>query len=151
MDRAMNLLTYKPRSEQELRDRLLEKIWTNSGIVDEVIEKLRGYDYVNDEKYAASLAASKLRQKPVGRHRLRQELRRKKLDPEVVESALEIAFDEVSEEDLIDEAVEKRLRIKGVPGTHADKKKLFDHLVRLGFDYELVRNRLNEFRIEGYD
>ena len=29
-DRAVNLLTYKPRSEKELRLRLLEKDWTNA-------------------------------------------------------------------------------------------------------------------------
>ena len=40
-DRAVNLLTYKPRSVKELRERLLEKDWTNEQIVDEVIEKLK--------------------------------------------------------------------------------------------------------------
>ena len=40
-DRAVNLLTYKPRSIEELRTRLLEKDWTNSEIVDAVIENSR--------------------------------------------------------------------------------------------------------------
>ena len=39
-DRAVNLLAYKPRSVKELRERLMEKEWTNSAIVEEVIVKL---------------------------------------------------------------------------------------------------------------
>ncbi len=33
-DRAVNLLTYKARSIKELRERLLEKDWTNEQIVE---------------------------------------------------------------------------------------------------------------------
>lgn len=149
LDRAVNLLTFKPRSEAELRERLLEKPWTNAEIVDGVIGKLREYNYVDDEAYARNLAASKLRQKPIGRYRLRQDLKRKKLDERTIEAALDDAFGEVSEDELIDDAIEKRLRIKGVPESHADRKKLFDHLLRLGFGYDLIRDRLERIRIEG--
>jgi regulatory protein len=147
-DRAVNLLTFKPRSEAELRDRLLEKPWTNDEIVSNVIGKLKEYNYINDEEYAASLAASKLRQKPVGRHRLRQDLKRKKLEKAVIEQALERAFEEYPENDMIDIAIEKRLRIKGRPETRADQKKLFDHLMRLGFDYDLIRDKMGSINSE---
>ena len=40
MNRAVKLLAAKPRSIGELRERLLEKAWTNSEIVNSVIEKL---------------------------------------------------------------------------------------------------------------
>jgi regulatory protein len=147
-DRAVNLLTFKPRSEAELRERLLEKSWTNDEIVDDVIGKLKEYNYINDSEYAASLAASKLRQKPVGRHRLRQDLNRKKLDKQVIEQALDAAFEEYPEEVLIESALEKRLRIKGRPETRADQKKLFDHLMRLGFDYDLIREKIESMRVD---
>jgi len=150
LDRAVNLLTFKPRSEAELRERLLEKPWTNDEIVDEVIAKLRHYDYVNDEKYARSFASSKLRQKPLGRHRLRQDLKRKNLDDGTIEAALDAAFEEIPEEELIDQALEKRIRLKGRPETFADKKKTFDHLLRLGFGYDLIRDRLDRIRTDEY-
>src|SRR3954464_6349634 len=70
MDRAVRLLAAKPRSIAELRDRLLEKPWTDAEIVDAVLAKLREYNYVDDEQYARNLALSKLRQKPEGRRRL---------------------------------------------------------------------------------
>ncbi len=147
-DRAVNLLTFRPRSEAELKERLLEKPWTNAEIVDEVVEKLKSYNYVNDEDYSVSLASSKLRQKPVGRHRLRQDLRRKKLDKQVIETALEKAFEEYPESEMIDLAIEKRLRIKGRPESRADQKKLFDYLMRLGFDYDLIRDKIGTLDVD---
>lgn len=48
MDRAVKLLAAKPRSVRELRERLLEKLWTNEEIVDAVIDKLKDYKYLDD-------------------------------------------------------------------------------------------------------
>lgn len=150
-DRAVNLLTFKARSERELRTRLLEKPWTNEEIVTDVVAKLKKYGYIDDEGFARGFATSKLKQKPLGRYRLKQELKRKKLDEDTIESALEQAFEEMPEEDLIERAIEKRIRVKGKPGDRAEKKKLFDHLVRLGFTYDLIRDRLENIRLDDAD
>lgn len=143
-DRAVNLLTYKPRSINELRERLLEKIWTNEEIVESVIEKLKEYNYLNDVEFATNLAASKVRAKSFGKRRLKQDLKQKKLDNETIEKALENVFEETSEEEVIDRAVAKRLRIKGVPQTPNDKNNFFGYLMRQGFDYDLIRKKLDE-------
>jgi regulatory protein len=143
-DRAVNLLTYKPRSIEELRERLLEKAWTNHEIVDAVIEKLKEYNYLNDEQFATNLAASKIRSKNFGKRRLQQDLKRKKLDNETIEKALENAFEEYPEEDVIDRAVAKRLRIKGIPETPNEKRNFFGYLMRQGFDYDLIRKKMDE-------
>lgn len=143
-DRAVNLLTYKPRSIKELRDRLLEKIWTNQEIVDEVIEKLKGYGYLDDLQFAKSFAVSKVRQKPIGKKRLRMDLMKKRLDKETIEKTLEATFEETPEEEIIDRAIEKRLRIKGKPEDQNEKKKFFDHLLRLGFSYDTIRDKMRE-------
>jgi regulatory protein len=145
-DRAVNLLAYKARTINELRERLLEKTWTNERIVDEVIEKLKTYGYLDDDQYAASFARSKLLQKPIGKRVLRQKLSLKKLDKETIEKALELTFEETSEADLIERAVQKRLRLKGKPETREDSKKFFDHLMRQGFNYDLIRETLQKIR-----
>lgn len=143
-DRAVNLLTYKPRSIKELRERLLEKPWTNQEIVDEVIEKLEKYNYVNDEQFARDFAASKIRQKAIGRRRLRIDLIKKKLDKDIIEKALAETFEDTPEDEIINRAVAKRLRIKGKPEDQKEKKKFFDHLMRLGFSYDVVRDKMRE-------
>ncbi|MBK8305385.1 MAG: RecX family transcriptional regulator [Chloracidobacterium sp.] len=123
MNRAVKLLAAKPRSVRELRDRLLEKLWTNDEIVDAVLEKLKEYKYLDDEQYARDLAVSKLRQKPQGKRRLQQTMSQKKLDKETVSGAIAEAFEKLPEEELIDLAIEKRLRLKGKPETREETKK----------------------------
>ncbi len=150
-DRAVNLLTYKPRSITELRERLLEKPWTNQEIVDEVIEKLKKYGYLDDIKFATDFAASKVRQKPIGKKRLRMDLIKKKLDKETIEKALETTFEETPEGEIIDRAIAKRLRIKGKPVEQNDKKKFYDHLLRLGFGYDIVRDKMREVMDGSFD
>lgn len=150
-DRAVNLLTYKPRSIKELRERLLEKEWTNAAIVDEVIEKLKEYNYLNDAQFAKSFAASQIRQKPVGKKVLKQKLAQKKLDKETVEEALEKALEETPEAEIIERAIEKRLRLKGKPETREDAKKFYDYLLRQGFSYDLVSSKMREIASRNYD
>lgn len=143
-DRAVNLLTYKPRSVKELRERLLEKDWTNGAIVEEVIKKLESYGYLNDAQFAKSFAASKIRQKPVGKRVLQQKLAQRKLDREIVSEAIEKVLEETPESEIIERAVEKRLRLKGKPKGRDEVKKFYDYLLRQGFSYDLVRDKMRE-------
>ena len=150
-DRAVNLLTYKPRSVTELRTRLLEKDWTTPEIVDSVLEKLKEYNYVNDQQFAKSFAASQIRQKPIGKRVLQQKLAMKKLDKETVAEALEKVLEETPEEEIIERAITKRLRLKGKPETREDAKKFYDYLLRQGFSYDLVSNKMREIASGNYD
>ncbi len=150
-DRAVNLLAYKPRSVKELRERLLEKTWTNEEIVDAVLEKLKEYNYLNDENFAREFAASKLRQKPMGKRVLKQKLALRKLDKETVDEAIEQAFEEAPEEEIIKQSVAKRLRLKGKPETREEAKKFYDYLLRQGFSYDLVSRKMREIASKDFD
>ena len=143
MNRAVRLLAAKPRSVEELRERLLEKRWTNAEIVAAVIEKLGEYKYLDDKQFAADLASSKLRQKPVGKRKLQQSMSRKKLDRETLDEAIASAYEKMPESELIDRAIEKRLRLKGAPETREDTKKFYDFLMRQGFGYGLIRDKMD--------
>ncbi len=156
MSRAVKLLAAKPRSVRELRERLLEKLWTDEAIVDSVIDKLKDYKYLDDEQFARDLAVSKLRQKPQGKRRLQQTMSQKKLDKETVDAAITEAFEKLPEADLIDQAIAKRLRLKGKPETREDLKKFYDHLLRQGFGFDLIREKMSvvasrEFEQDGQD
>lgn len=143
-DRAVNLLAYKPRSVVELRARLMEKEWTNSQIVEEVLQKLESYGYLNDDQFAKDFAAAQLRGKPIGKRVLQQKLALKKLDKEIINQAVEATFEETPEAEVIERAVAKRLRLKGKPETREDTKKFYDYLLRQGFSYDLVSSKMRE-------
>jgi regulatory protein len=143
-ERALNLLSYKPRSLAEMRARLMEKDWAEEAVVDQVIARLEELGYLNDEEFAANFANSRLTAKPIGRSRMRRDLQRKKLPSETVENALDEAYEQQSEEELIDRAISKRVRLKGAPATREEAKRLFDYLVRRGFSYDLVIRKVRE-------
>lgn len=151
MNRAVKLLAAKPRSVRELRDRLLEKLWTNDEIVDAVLEKLKEYKYLDDEQYARDLAVSKLRQKPQGKRRLQQTMSQKKLDKETVAGAIAEAFETLPEDEMIDQAIAKRLRLKGEPETREETKKFYDHLLRQGFGFDLIREKMSSVASREFD
>ena len=83
-----------------------------------------------------------MQQKPIGRQRLQRDLWLKKIDKQTADSALDQVFEQTPEEDLIDKAIAKRVRLRGKPKTREDAKKLFDHLLRQGFPFELVSDKV---------
>ena len=139
---AIKLLAAKSRSVAELRERLLETRPTDEAIVEAVIARLREYGYLDDQRYAVGYASLKVRQRPVGRARLERDLQFRKVSSEAAVEALDQVFRETSEAELLDRAIEKRLRLRGQPNTRAEAKSLFDHLLRLGFPYELVADKV---------
>jgi regulatory protein len=143
-ERALRLLSYKPRSLAEMRARLLEKDWAEEAVTDQVVARLQELGYLNDEEFAASFANSRLTAKPLGRTRLRRDLQRKKLSSQTIESALDEAYGQQSEEELIERAINKRVRLKGAPATREESKKLFDYLMRRGFSYDLILRKVRE-------
>ncbi len=123
-----------------------EKLSTTRGatkpMVDEVIARLREYGYLDDAKFAQSYASLRLRERPIGRRRLQRDLWLKKVDKKTAEDALDVVFESTPEDELIDRAIAKRLRLRGKPRTREDAKKLFDHLLRQGFEFDLVSDRV---------
>ncbi len=150
-ERAVKLLATKPRSVAELRERLLRGKNADEATVETVISRLREYGYLNDERFAFSYASYKVKQKPVGRRRLERDLKFKKVDNSVATEALEMVYAETSEEQLIDKAIEKRLRIRGKPKNRAEAKSLFDHLLRQGFGFELVSEKIRSLATDYAD
>jgi regulatory protein len=142
MQRAVKLLAAKPRSVEELRERLLEKKYASEEIVEGVLERLKEYDFVNDERFAVGYASFKVRQQPVGRRRLQRALELKKVDREIADEAIRLVFEQTPEVELIERALSKRLRLRGRPKTRAQTKSLMDHLLRQGFPYELVMQKV---------
>jgi regulatory protein len=150
-ERAIKLLAAKPRSVAELRERLLRGKNTDEATVETVISRLREYGYLNDERFAFGYASYKVKQRPVGRRRLERDLKFKKVDSGVANEALEMVYAETPEEQLIDQAIAKRLRIRGKPKNRAESKSLFDHLLRQGFDFELVSEKIRSLTTDDTD
>jgi regulatory protein len=146
--RALNILAARQRSERQLREQLLAKEWAEPGLVDECISRLKELGYVNDDLFAHSYASSRVSARAIGRSRVARELAGKKIARKTIDEALDTVFEEVGEEALIDRAIEKRVRTHGRPADRAGAKRMFDHLARLGFQYDLIIRKLHAIRAE---
>jgi regulatory protein len=144
--RALKILAARPRSEEQLRERLIDKPWADPEIVEQCIERLKELGYINDQTFAQNYASHRVSAKPVGRARVARELATKKVPRQLIDTALETVFEEISEEELIDRAIAKRMRTHGRPADRAGEKRMFDYLARQGFDYDLIIRRLRGLR-----
>src|SRR5229473_1952894 len=90
--RAGKLLAAKPRSVEELRERLSEGRGAAKAVVEEVIERLREYGYLDDARFAQSYASLRVQQRPIGRQRLERDLWLKQNDKATAQEALDVVF-----------------------------------------------------------
>ena len=53
--------------------------------------------------------------------------------------------------ELHDQAIAKRLRIRGKPKNRLEAKSLFEHLLRQGFEFELVSEKVRSLTADYAD
>jgi len=148
MAAALKILAARPCSEADLRDRLISRRGKDPKLVEECIKRLKELGYVNDDLFAHSYASYRVSVRPLGRAKLARELAARKVPREIVEETLDLVFDENAEDILIDRAIARRVRVHGMPTDRASSKRMFDHLARLGFEYDLAMRKLRGLKAE---
>lgn len=129
---AVTMLSRRPYSVAELR-RALERKFPDSADVPGVLARLRQLGYLDDAKFADAYAASLARVRNYGRHRVRRELKSKLVDYRVIDGAVDNAFTSVNERELLERAVDKKIRTLRKPVTRARLASLCQSLIRRGF------------------
>jgi regulatory protein len=136
---AIRFISYRMRSEAEVRRRL-RKEGADADVIAVVLEDLRRLELVDDRGFAEQFARDALTGKKWGPHRIRQALRRAGVRPGDIEPAVQALRHTIEDEDIVTAVAEKRWRqLARVADVKKRKKRLYDYLVRRGFDYEDVR------------
>jgi len=132
LQKALLLLSYRPRAEAEIRQRL-EKAGFETGAIDPVIERLRASGLVQDAGFARDWVENRGAFRPRSHKMLTYELRRKG----VTEDAIQQALDETSPDDELAYQAAVRYARK-LTGTDPDefRRRLLAFLARRGFSYE---------------
>lgn len=86
-DTALNFLSHRPRSEAEIRQRLGRSRFTVT-LIDETLDRLRAHNLVNDEAFTEFWVASREASHPRSQFALKQELRAKGVEQEIVQDAI---------------------------------------------------------------
>ncbi len=128
---------------KEIRNKLKERAYTDE-IIQDVIDIMERYGYVNDSFYAEEWIQSRIKSKPKGKIALRQELARKGIDKTIIEDALNQAFDESRESDMALELARRKVNSYSKDDPAVARRKLQSFLLRRGFSYETVRNAIEQ-------
>src|SRR5215216_2792435 len=130
---AMLFLSYRARSESEIRNNLRKHEYPEP-VIEETIARLRQNGFANDNQFAKAWVENRNTFRPRSRRMMAMELRQKGLDDETVQSAIESVDDEASAY----EAARKRApRLKALEWNDF-RKKLSDFLARRGYSYSVI-------------
>jgi len=138
LDKALTHLCATRKTEKQIRDFLSKKGYLPA-VVEFVLEKMRGYNFLNDSEYAESYVEAQGAKK--GERLIRMELKAKGVSEEEIDGALE-NLNEETQEDAARKILEKYMR-----GKNADKEtlsKAFRYLMSKGFTYETAKSALSE-------
>jgi len=138
-ERALNLLSYRPRSTDEVRRKLQESNKFSENAVEKALEKLERAGLLDDEAFARYWVENRERFSPRSARALRHELRQKGVSDRVVEDAVT----SLDEEDAAYRAAQAKLSRYANAEEDEFRKKLGGYLSRRGFSYGTVRDVLD--------
>ena len=135
VDRAYNYLSYRPRSREEVR-RYLRRKETPPETIEAALARLDRLDLINDHSFASFWVESREQFSPRGARALKNELRMKGVEREVVEEMID---DEKDEERSLRAGRKKALSLVRIPGMDfaTFRARLGSFLQRRGFGYEV--------------
>lgn len=136
--RCMNLLKSREYTEKKLRDKLRQGSYPEN-IIEEAIAYVKGYHYVDDERYARQFIEYHIDVR--SRRRIENDLAEKGIAQEVVRKAFaELEEDGITgdEEAMIEGLLCKRHYDKD-NATLQEKQKMYAFLARRGFSHESIR------------
>jgi regulatory protein len=135
VDRAYNYLSYRPRSREEVR-RYLRRKETPPETIEAALARLDRLDLINDHSFASFWVESREQFSPRGARALKNELRMKGVEREVVEEMID---DEKDEERALRAGRKKALSLIRIPGMDfaTFRARLGSFLQRRGFGYDV--------------
>jgi regulatory protein len=129
---AVRYLSYRPRSEAEVRQQLESQDLSEQAIQD-AVERLARNGLLDDSRFASTWVENRSEFRPRGRRALAFELRRLGVSPQVIESSLE----GIDENELAYQAGLKQVRKYQRLEWQDFRQKMIAFLARRGFSYEV--------------
>ena len=149
--KTLNFLSYRPRSEKEIKGYLRKNLFTRTTVVDEVkrkiqrkiLKRLKKQKLLNDYQFAEWWIDQRLAHRPRGKMFLKAELLQKGIEKEIVDRILST----INNRQLAISAkkiITKKMKLyQHLPPVKL-KQRLFSHLARRGFDFSLIKKLIDE-------
>ncbi|MFC1901135.1 regulatory protein RecX [Chloroflexota bacterium] len=135
---ATLFLSYRPRSEPEIRERLRRRGFTDA-TVDNTISRLKDKGLVDDTAFAQFWKDNRDYFSPRSRSLTRLELKRKGVAAEIIDHVV----DSIDDEDNAYRAGIKKARSLSRSDYQQFRRRLGDHLKRRGFSYGVINHTVS--------
>lgn len=148
---AYLFLTYRPRSEKEIKDRLRRKGYSTETI-QITIETLKTKNFINDHEFAKIFTEPKLKGKGLwGDLRIEQELILKGVEKSTIKEIIHQLKEETkdplpSEDERAYQALVKKASQNKNTDSHTLQRRLYDYLMRRGFSYDSIEQALKRYK-----
>ncbi len=142
--RVLHLLAYRPRSVQEVRDRL-RRLGVADDVIQQTVERLQQCGLLDDRAFSQAWAQSRQQRSPRSRRAIAWELQRKGVSEDHIAEALE-SVDERAAALAAAQRYSKRL---AETDPLQRRRKLYAHLARRGFDYAVIEEVVATVDAEG--
>jgi regulatory protein len=144
---ALKALAARAHSSGEMKQKLLLRAGREED-ADEILGRLKDHGYLDDRRFAEGFAASRLANDKFGRTRVIQDLRQRRVAPELAERSVRSVYAGVDEQRLINEWIRRKYRFAGREGLFQDEKDLaaaYRRLLRAGFKTGEILRALKRF------
>ncbi|SHI18259.1 RecX family transcriptional regulator [Sporanaerobacter acetigenes] len=138
---ALNLLSYRWRSECEIRNSMNTKGYSQDTI-DNTIKFLKEQELIDDRRFAESFIKDKINFRDWGSYRLKQELFSKGVSKNIVDEVIEKYCDDEFERAM--NLASKKIKSYKNDDKNAIYRKLGGYLQRKGYSYDVISSVLKE-------
>lgn len=141
-EKALRFLAFRAHSEKELSEKL-KMAGAKAEDISSVMEFVKEYGFVNDAEYSMHLAKDLQNLKKYGKRRIIQELKKRGISAENIDTALSELSD--GEEDALFPLIEKKL------GGNFEKKnidKTIRYFIYRGYDFDDIKACVEKIRRE---
>lgn len=137
-NKALKFLSYRPRSEKEIKDKLKRKK-ASEEIINKIILRLKKNNFLNDEEFVKWWIEQRANFKPRSLKLIKIELGQKGIDKELIEETIDHLPSTIDDLESAKKLIEKRLpRYKNLS---RDEKfqKVARFLSSKGFSYDIIK------------
>ncbi len=135
LDAAYRYLSYRPRSEAEIRQRLHRRGFA-SEVAEQAIAKLSEQNLINDFTFAQFWTANRLSFRPKSKRLIKKELRDKKVAAEIIEQVT----GDIDDEEIAYKLGSSRMQALANLDYPDFLRRLSNYLGYRGFSYQIIRD-----------
>jgi regulatory protein len=143
---ALRLIQLRPRSENEIRQKLLQRK-EKDDVIQAVIERLKQSGLLNDEVFARDWIENRAELRPRSRRALAYELSQRGVERSVIETNLA----EINDDEMAYRAAQNKARKFRDLDWSEFRLKLYRYLAQRGFDYAASQQAISRVWQEMHD